>query len=90
MSKDANPTKKPLYLVCVTVIDPETRAGWQASRTSSHDDDEEDPETEYEEETKLKFFDYQAGLRADILNSEDNSGNNLQLKSLSKSLTQKL
>ena len=59
LSKDANPTNKALYLVCVTVIDPAKHADWQASRTSSHDaSDEEDPETEYEEETKLKFFDF--------------------------------
>ena len=59
LSKDANPTNKALYLVCATVIDPAKHADWQASRTSSHDaSDEEDPETEYEEETKLKFFDF--------------------------------
>ena len=93
LGKEANPTKKPLYLVCVTVIDPQKKATWQASRTSSHDDDEdeEDPEVEYEEEAKLKFFDFQNALRADILNpGEDDTSGSLQVKSLSKSLTMKM
>ena len=76
LSKEANPTKKPLYLVCVTVIDPQKKASWQASRNSSHDDDdEEDPEVEYEEEAKLKFFDFQNALRADILNPAEDDEN---------------
>ena len=94
LSKDANPTKKPLYLVCVTVVDPQKKASWQASRTSSHDDDEdeEDPEVEYEEEAKLKFFDFQNALRSDILNPDDDEDDMgpLQVKSLSKSLTTRM
>ena len=82
LSKNANPTGKAMYLVCVTTIDPDKRQEWQSSRNSSYDDpDEEDPEVEYEEDTKLKFFDYQAALRADIMNDT------LEVKSLSKSLS---
>ena len=43
---------------------------------------------EYEEETKLKFFDFQAALRADLLGGEE--GSELEVKSLSKSLTLKI
>ena len=68
MNASDNPTKKALYLVCVTAIDPVKRAEWQQRRTSSHDDEEdaEDPEAEQEEEAKLKFFDFQAALKADL------------------------
>jgi len=43
---------------------------------------------EYSEETKLKFYDYQAALRADLI--VEDGGDSLQLKSLSKSLTVKM
>ena len=82
-----NPTKKPLYLVCVTVIDPQKRNQWQRQGQFNEDqDDDEDPAVEYDEETKLKFFDYQAALKADLMSDP----NNMQTKSLSKSLTLKI
>ena len=87
LSQSANPTNKPLYLVCVTTIDPAKRAEWvrQRAAASDHEDDEEDPETDYDEETKLKFFDFQAALRSDL---QLDAG--MQVKSLSKSLTIKM
>ena len=57
LSAEANPTKKPLYLVCVSVVDPQKRTEW-SGRQDTEGDDEEDPEQEYDEETKLKFFDF--------------------------------
>ena len=61
---------------------------WQQSRNSSHDDeDEEDPEVEYDEDTKLKFFDYQSALRTDLLNE---SKGGVEKKSMSKSMSIRL
>ena len=71
LSANQNPTGKPMYLVCVTVVDPKKRVEWQASGQGADEEDDENPETEYTEETKLKFFDYQAALKADILNDQE-------------------
>jgi hypothetical protein len=40
------------------------------------EEDDEDPETEYSEETKLKFYDYQAALRSDLILEEDSDDTN--------------
>jgi len=67
LDKDCNPSKKNLYLVCVTAVDAKIKAEKEQRKMSPRTDEEEgDPVEEAEEEAKLKFFDFQQALKADM------------------------
>lgn len=89
IDKNKNPTNKTLYLVCVTAVDPKDQAESQkkklSPRTTQPDEEEGDPVEESEEEAKLKFYDFQQALRAEM-----SKKGALETKSLAAVLTKML
>ena len=65
--------------MCVTIIDPEKKGEWKSRQQQADEEDVDELCAEAEEEAKLKFYDFQSTLKADM------QKDGLQTRSLSKS-----